>query len=135
MMSPTDSAGTAISTSITGSSRVGRACSMAALKPKEPASLKAISFESTGWYLPSMQRTRTSTTGKPASGPWTQASRTPFSTAGIRLRGIEPPTISSDELEARPAGQRLDASGSRPPNMPLPPVCFFSLPSTFSRPA
>ena len=104
MMSPTDSDGTAISAFMMGSRRVGRAFSTAALKPTEPAILKAISFESTGWNLPSMQRTRTSTTGKPARGPWTAASRTPFSTAGIRLRGIEPPTISSANSKPAPRG-------------------------------
>src|SRR6202008_3687174 len=51
----------------TGSSSVGAASSSAALKPKEPASLNAISFESTLWYLPSMKRTRASTTGNRAT--------------------------------------------------------------------
>ena len=63
MMSPTCSSGTAISAFITGSSRVGLACSTAALKPNDAASLNAISFESTEWCLPSTQRTRMSTTG------------------------------------------------------------------------
>ena len=102
--SPTLSSGTVTSTFMMGSSRVGLAFSSAALNPKEPASLKAISLESTLWCLPSMQRTRTSTTGKPARMPWPMPSRQPFSTAGIRLRGMAPPTISSTNSKPPPRG-------------------------------
>ncbi len=48
MMSPTLSSGTLTSTFMMGSSSVGCDFSAAALKPMEPAILKAISDESTG---------------------------------------------------------------------------------------
>ena len=46
-----------------GSSITGPALAMASRKASEPAILKLISDESTGWYLPSKQATWTSTTG------------------------------------------------------------------------
>ena len=46
-----------------GSSSTGPALAMASLKASDPAILKLISDESTGWYLPSKQVTCTSTTG------------------------------------------------------------------------
>ena len=70
--------------------------------------MKAISFESTGWNLPSMQRTRTSTTGKPASGPW----RPSLEHALLDRRDQVARDRAADdlvhELEPGPAGQRLD---------------------------
>ena len=63
MMSPMNSSGVTISTSITGSSRVGRALAMASFHASEPAILNASSEESTSWYWPSISRTRKSTTG------------------------------------------------------------------------
>ena len=52
-----------------GSSSVGCAFSYAALKAIEPATLNAISDESTLWYEPSTSRTRTPWIGAPASSP------------------------------------------------------------------
>ena len=46
------------------------------------AILNDISFESTAWYEPSVSVTFTLVTGKPATGPDSIPSRTPFSTAG-----------------------------------------------------
>jgi hypothetical protein len=89
--------------------------------------LKAISFESTEWNFPSMQRTRTSTTGKPASGPAVAASTTPFSTAGIRLGGIAPPHDLVHELDPGPAGQGLDAQEADPEH-PLSSRLLLELP-------
>ena len=43
--------------------RLGLACCIAALKAIEPATLNAISLESTSWNDPSTSKTRTSTTG------------------------------------------------------------------------
>ena len=63
---PAYSSGTAISTFITGSRRVGRHLAMASLKASEPAILNAISEESTSWYWPSKSSTWKSTIGKPA---------------------------------------------------------------------
>ena len=45
-------------------------------KPAAPASWKAMSEESTGWYLPNTSDARTSTTGYPAMTPFSMASTT-----------------------------------------------------------
>ena len=63
MTSPRYSSGVTTSTAITGSSSFGFARFIASLKAIEPATLKAISLESTSWYEPSTSSTRTSTTG------------------------------------------------------------------------
>ena len=51
------------STAITGSSSFGFERFIASLKAIEPATLKAISLESTSWKEPSTSSMRTSTTG------------------------------------------------------------------------
>ncbi len=61
--SPRYSSGVTTSTAITGSSSFGFARCIALLKAIEPATLNAISLESTSWYEPSTSVTRTSTTG------------------------------------------------------------------------
>ena len=48
---------------MTGSRSFGFARCIALLNAIEPATLKAISLESTSWYDPSTRYTRTSTTG------------------------------------------------------------------------
>ncbi len=63
MTSPRYSSGVTTSTAITGSSSFGFARCMAALKAMEPATLNAISLESTSWYEPSLRTMRMSTTG------------------------------------------------------------------------
>ena len=78
-----------------GSSSVGVAFEYASFQAIEPATLNAISDESTLWYEPSTSRTRTPCTGAPASSPWAIASWIPLSTAGRKLCGITPPTILS----------------------------------------
>ncbi len=49
--------------SMIGSSSTGPACSIACFIAIEPATLNAISDESTVWYEPSYTRTRTPLTG------------------------------------------------------------------------
>ena len=61
--SPCMVAGTVTSSSEIGSSSTGPALAMASRKASDPAILKLISDESTGWYLPSKHVTCTSTTG------------------------------------------------------------------------
>ena len=51
------------STVITGSSSFGFARFSASLRAIDPATLNAISLESTSWYEPSTSSTRMSTTG------------------------------------------------------------------------
>ena len=63
MTSPWYWVGTVTSSREMGSSSTGPALAMASLNPSDPAILKLISDESTGWYLPSKTVTRTSTTG------------------------------------------------------------------------
>ena len=63
MISPTKLSGTTTSTSMTGSSRRGRALAIAAFMAMDPAILKAISLESTSWKDPSRRLTLTSTRG------------------------------------------------------------------------
>src|SRR5262245_33952366 len=60
---PAYSSGTAISTDMIGSSKVGRHLGTASLKASEPAILKDISDESTSWYWPSYSSTAKSTMG------------------------------------------------------------------------
>ena len=61
------------------------------------------------------------------------ASRMPFSTAGMKFRGIAPPTTSSTNSKPLPRG-----SGSSlihvSANCPRPPDCFLYLPCTSARP-
>src|SRR5665648_336048 len=52
------------------------------LNARDAAILKAISFESTSWYEPSYKTAFTPTTLRPASGPFSVHSLSPFSTAG-----------------------------------------------------
>ena len=61
--SPRNSSGVTTSTAKIGSSSTGLARLAASLIASEPATLKAISEESTSWYLPSTSVTRTSTIG------------------------------------------------------------------------
>ena len=63
MTSPRYSSGVTTSTAMTGSSSFGLARFIASLNAIEPATLKAISLESTSWYDPSTSMMRTSTTG------------------------------------------------------------------------
>ena len=56
MTSPMNSSGMTTSTAKTGSSRTGLARRAASCTASEPATLKAISEESTSWYLPSVER-------------------------------------------------------------------------------
>ena len=58
-----NSSGVTTSTANTGSSSTGLARLAASWSASEPATLKAISDESTSWYLPSVSVTRTSTIG------------------------------------------------------------------------
>ena len=53
MTSPTSSVGARTSTFTYGSRRIGRACATALLNAIEPATLNAISEESTEWKAPS----------------------------------------------------------------------------------
>ena len=55
--------GAVISMLTMGSSMIARALLIASMKARLPAVMKAISFESTSWYLPSYTITRTSCTG------------------------------------------------------------------------
>ncbi len=109
MMSPWFDSGTVTTSSLTGSSRIGFALPSASRRPIADAVLNAISELSTGWCLPSKHVTFTSTTGKPSAPPVSSVSCTPFSTAGMKLRGITPPTIGVDELVPLAALLRLDA--------------------------
>ena len=63
MTSPRYSSGVTTSTAIIGSSRTGLARFIASLNAIEPATLNAISLESTSWYEPSTSSIRMSTTG------------------------------------------------------------------------
>ena len=83
------------STAMTGSRSFGLPRFIASLKAMEPATLKAISLESTSWYEPSISSMRMSTTGYPASTPDSIASWMPRSIAGMYSFGIFPPTILS----------------------------------------
>ena len=69
---------------------------------------KAMSEESTLCALPSVRVTRTSVTGQPARRPRPSCACTPFSTLPMNCRGTAPPTTTSCELHARPAGERLE---------------------------
>ena len=98
-----------------GSSRTGSAFSIASLKAIEPATLNAFSEESTRWYWPSKSRTlhvldRVAGERRRAA----IASAMPFSTAGMKPFGIEPPLISSTNSKpgARPRRAR-SRCGSR----------------------
>ncbi len=74
-----------------------------------------------------------STTGKPARMPRFMQSRTPFSTEGMKLRGIAPPKMSSTNSKPPPrvsGSTRIQVS----PYWPRPPVCFLYLPCTSARP-
>ena len=102
------SSGVTTSTANTGSSSVGFARLAASWRASEPATLKAISEESVSWYLPSTSVTRTSTIGKPARTPFSSASSTPFSTAGMNSVGIDPPLILFTKSKPSPgAGSML----------------------------
>ena len=63
MTSPRYSSGVTTSTAMTGSSSFGFERFMASLNAIEPATLNAISLESTSWNEPSTSSIRTSTTG------------------------------------------------------------------------
>ena len=92
-----------------GSSRTGFALRTPSLKAIEPAILKANSLESTSWYEPSKTVTLTSTTGKPAMTPFSSASLTPLSTAGMYSRGHDAADDAVDELVTVASLLRLDA--------------------------
>ena len=63
------SSGVMTSTSMTGSSSLSPACLAAFWTAMEPAILKAISDESTSWYVPSSRIALTSTTGDTGQDP------------------------------------------------------------------
>ena len=94
----------------------------------------AISDESTECDLPSKSSTRTSTTGCPCGPPEASASRAPFSTAGMYVRGTEPPTTESTNSKPPPGGSG-ETRNCTTANWPWPPDCFLSLPSTCAFPA
>ena len=61
--------------------------------------------------------------GKPATIPRVRASWMPFSMAGMKFLGMEPPKVSFTKLKSPPRGSgfmRILQS----PNCPWPPVCF-----------
>src|SRR5437764_249880 len=113
MTSPTESSGTLTVSSMIGSSSVGEACCIASFMAIDPAVLNACSEESTEWYEPSTRRTRASLTGKPATGPAVIASRTPFSTAGMKPCGMTPPLIWPTNSSPEPglSGQPVAGAG------------------------
>ena len=111
-----------ITTSIIGSRIVGLIDLQASLKASDAAILNEISLESTGWYDPSYSTALTPITGNPAIGPCSSVSIRPFSTAGKKFLGTEPPTTSDANSKS------LSANGSKriqtSPNWPAPPDCF-----------
>ena len=123
MMSPTTSSGQLTVSLTIGSSRTGEASSIAWRKAIEPAILNAISEESTSWCLPSRSVTRTPLTGKPATVPCSIASTTPFSTAGMKLPGIEAPLILLTNSSPTPSSAG-SISILQSANWPRPPDCF-----------
>ena len=81
---------------------------MASLKPSEPAILKLISDESTGWYLPSKQVDPDVDDREAEHAAGAIVSSMPFCTAGMNWRGMAPPTILSTNSKPPPRSQRLD---------------------------
>ena len=77
--------------------------------------------------------TFTSTTGKPSAPPCSSVSITPFSTAGMKLRGITPPTIASTNSSPRHARSARPAA-TRPRTGRGRRVCFLSRPSASAVP-
>jgi len=59
--------------------------------------------------------------------PFFMQSRTPFSTDGMKLRGTEPPKMSSTNSKPPPRGIGSTRSHVSP-YCPRPPVCFLYLP-------
>ena len=98
----------------TGSSTTTPALPIASLKPSEPAILKLISEESTGWYLPSKHSTRTSTTGKPCTPPDGHRLLDALLHGGDELAGDGAADDLVDELEAGAAFAGLDAQPRHP---------------------
>ena len=86
--------------------------------PMEPATLKAISEESTSWYDPSTSLTRTSTTGNPPSTPVCSDSRTPCSTGLKYSFGTAPTDDLLLELDPRTGLVRLELE-YHVPELPL----------------
>ena len=123
IISPINSSGVVMVTFIMGSNRTGLALSTAFLNASEPAILNAISDESTAWNEPSSKVTLKSTQENPARTPLEADSTIPFSTAGMYVFGMAPPTMASTNSKPWPRG-----SGSiwiqQSPNWPCPPVCF-----------
>ena len=113
----------------TGSSTTTPALAMASLNPSEPAILKLISEESTGWYLPSKHSTRTSTTGKPCTPPVRHRLLDALLHGRDELAGDGAADDLVDELEARHPARSGSTRSQATPNWPWPPVCFLYLPS------
>src|SRR5699024_5976007 len=95
------------------------------LKAKDAACLNAISLESTGWYEPSYNVALICVIGNPAKYPLSRDSSSPFSTAGKKFLGTEPPNTSSSNSNSSSDGSNLINTS---PNCPAPPDCFLCLP-------
>ena len=108
---------------MTGSSSTGRASRAASRMAIVPAILNAISEESTSWWLPSIRSTATSTSGNPASGPFSSDDCNPASTELMYSRGITPPRMLSANTYPSPGsdGRRLITTTAY---WPEPPVCL-----------
>mmetsp|Transcript_22230 Transcript_22230/g.71535 ORF Transcript_22230/g.71535 Transcript_22230/m.71535 type:complete len:201 (-) Transcript_22230:1594-2196(-) len=89
---PWNSAGTATSVDMSGSSSTGFAVAIACLKAPCAAARKASSFESTACASPSCSTTRIPITGEPVRVPLSIASRKPLSIAVTNSGGIMLPT-------------------------------------------
>src|SRR5271155_93836 len=98
-----------VSTSIltTGSITLGDPVFLNARKHARAAIPKASSLESTSWYRPSISVNLKSTVGKPASTPVLAWARTPFSIAGMKLRGTAATHRFALEHNAGVTRQRL----------------------------
>eukprot|EP01139_Manchomonas_bermudensis_P010211 Amastigsp_a340072_106.p5 type:complete len:120 gc:universal Amastigsp_a340072_106:2040-1681(-) len=95
MTAPWYSMGASISTFITGSRMIGAASRNAAWSALRAAVRNACSFESTECESPSVSTNRMPVMGCPVNGPFSMASRTPFSIAGLNCGGMLLPTVAS----------------------------------------
>ncbi|MNO93758.1 hypothetical protein D3C76_853620 [compost metagenome] len=86
-----------------GSRRTGLHLSLAAFSAREPATLNAISLESTSWYEPSTIVALTSTSGKPAMTPFFIPSSIPARAGAIYSLGTDPPTTLLSKVLPVPA--------------------------------
>ena len=71
------------------------------------------------------------TTGFPVKIPVLQASINPFSTAGMKFVGTDPPNTELTNSNSFSDGENLTLTK---PNCPAPPDCFLCLPSTSEEP-